>query len=259
MKPKILTLLIAATALSAPLQAQVSTGTPVTGTVSGAFSNPVAEPVGAPGFVYQIDNDLTDGATGGLNPIPFTAVAGSAAFEWGTPYGTSTSSALWFEPYAFGNIPVESSFDLGRLFYRNGTIYSQTGASQVDLDVAVNIINPALTPALQSTTFSMLLINSPNGADPIASADIVQLGNLASPLTFFDPTGRRYYLETTFLVDQNATDGSLSTMDTFRVFEGQTGQAVLRGRITTDPVPEPSSALMIALAGVALQVRRRRR
>jgi hypothetical protein len=76
-------------------------------------------------------------------------------------------------------------------------------------------------------------------------------------LTFTDPDNRNYFLELSFQVDQNATDGSLSDFDKFRVFEGETGQAVMMGRVTVAPIPEPGGALLIAAAGMALLLRRR--
>jgi len=60
-----------------------------------------------------------------------------------------------------------------------------------------------------------------------------------------------------YQVDKDATDGSLSDQDTFRVFEGDTGQAVLMGRVTVAPIPEPGGALLIGAAGLAFLLRRR--
>jgi hypothetical protein len=56
-------------------------------------------------------------------------------------------------------------------------------------------------------------------------------------------------------------DGTLSTQDQFRVFEGGQGRADLLGRFTTTPgvtaVPEPSAALL-GLLGSLLFFRRKR-
>lgn len=98
----------------------------------------------------------------------------------------------------------------------------------------------------------------------MASADIVSLGNLASPLDFLDSAGNRYYLEMSFKVDKTTIDGTLSTESQFRVFEGGQGRAELLGRFTTTPagvdlpVPEPGSLTLAAVAGALLVGRRRR-
>ena len=101
----------------------------------------------------------------------------------------------------------------------------------------------------------------PNSSDPVASADIVSLRNWASPLDYVDSNGNRYYLELTFKVDQNTLDGTLSTQEQFRVFEGGQGRAELLGRFTTTPgplaIPEPSTALLGLLGALALLRRKR--
>jgi hypothetical protein len=67
-------------------------------------------------------------------------------------------------------------------------------------------------------------------------------------------------------VDQDTLDGTLSTQNQFKVFEGYQGSATLVGRFTVDPigplgtnspVPEPSAAL-ISMLGALLAFRRRR-
>ena len=84
------------------------------------------------------------------------------------------------------------------------------------------------------------------------------------PLDFTDTFGNRYYLELTFEVDQDTRDGTLSSIDQFRVFEGQSGRAVLLGRYTTTPIgmditliPEPSSIGLAFLSSLLLLRRKR--
>jgi hypothetical protein len=200
-----------------------------------------------------------------LNP---TGPAGSAAFQWGVAADWSDyphTSALWFQPLAASNIAPEQSFELAYLYYRNGTIKSGTGATSVDLALLLSFTQPlGLNPV--SEVFGTILINTPNSDDPIASADIVTLGDQAEPLQFTDSFGNPYYLELTFQVDQTTIDNSLSNINEFRVFEGKQGRATMLGRFTTNPVgpegnvlliPEPTSALM-GLLGSLLLLRRRR-
>lgn len=235
--------------------------------VSGAFGNGVSESTS--NSLLIADNNLTNGYQSGmdlqdapatLNP---TGPAGSAAFQWGqasTNAAYAHSSALWFEPLAATNVAAGEYFNIGYLYYRNGTIKNSTGASAVDLSLSLTFSNPSGIAPL-NVVFTNDLINSPNTSDPVASADVVSLRDLAAPLDFTDASGHRYYLELTFRVDQNTMDGTLSTPDEFRVFEGGQGRADLLGRFTTAPgamaVPEPSTALLGVL-GLLLLARRKR-
>lgn len=91
----------------------------------------------------------------------------------------------------------------------------------------------------------------------MASADIVSIRNSSAPLNFTDSSGNQYFLELSFKIDQTTIDGSLSTADEFRVFEGSLGRAELQGRFITSPIPEPSSA-MLGLLGALVLFRRKR-
>ncbi len=241
--------------------------------IDGSFTNASGE---GSNSILITDNDLTNGYTSGfdltdaptaLNP---NGPAGSAAFQWGAPgsssgYSYSHASAMWFQPLAVSHAVAETSFDLGYLYYRNGTIKTNTGASWIDLAMTLSFSQPlGLDPI--SVVFGSELINTSNNSnDQIGSADIVSLNEFAAPVNFKDASGNQYYLELTFKVDQDTMDNSLSTQNQFRVFEGHQGSATLLGRFTVDPigpqgtnqVPEPSSALIAAL-GALLAFRRRR-
>jgi hypothetical protein len=187
-------------------------------------------------------------------------VAGTSA-----GYNYSHPSAIRFLPLSISNAVAEKPFDLGHLYYRNGTIKNNTGATWIDIAMTLSFVQPlGLDPI--TVVFGSELINSSNKEnDLIASADIVSLNEFAAPINFKDGYGNQYYLELSFKVDQNTLDYSLSTEDQFRVFEGHQGSATLVGRFTVDPrgpqginqIPEPSSALIAAL-GMLLAFRRRR-
>lgn len=236
----------------------IGSGTLLNGSISSIFTDPISESPGNNSFVYSIDNNLLNGVPAVLNPIPFTAVAGASAFSWGTAVShDDDTSALWFHPGNFSDLALETSFEIGRLYYRNGTIASGTGASQVDLSLLLTFSSPLLINPTQAINSTLMMINTLNSSNSTTSADIVKLGSPTNPLNFTDAENRNYFLELTFQVDQNATDGSLSDFDKFRVFEGETGQAVMVGRVTVAPVPEPGGALLIAAAGMVLLLRRR--
>ena len=241
--------------------------------IKGSFLNGTAE---SSTSILITDNDLTNGYSSGfdlkdaptaLNP---TGPQGSAAFQWGVAPSSSNystylhPSALWFQPLAVSNAAPEQSFELGHLFYRNGTIKPGSGANWVDISLAFAFTQPLGLDPL-TVVFGSELINSQNSYDPVSSADIVSLRDHVAALDFFDTYGNRYYMEVTFQVDQDTIDGTLSSQDEFRVFEGGQGSATLLGRFTTSPigftgqlaVPEPSTALLGAL-GMFFLLRRRR-
>lgn len=231
-------------------------------TVSGAFENGVGQ---SNSSILIADNDLTNGYAPGMDQtdapssLDPSGPAGAAAFQWGVAAAGSNyphTSALWFEPIDAVNVAPDQYFNLGSLYYRNGTIKSETGATSVNLALNLNFSTPSGLPAA-NVSFTSDLINSPNGNDPVASADTVSLRNSGAPLNFTDAAGNAYFLELTFRVDQDTIDGTLSTQDRFRVFEGGQGRADLLGRFTTCPIPEPSSALLSVFGMVALLRRKR--
>lgn len=239
--------------------------------IDGSFINGTAE---SSSSILITDNDLTNGYSSGFDlkdaptQLSSTGPNGAAAFQWGTASSTSDyahPSALWFQPLAVSNAVAETSFDLGYLNYRNGTIKGNSGASWIDIALTLSFSQPlGLDPI--SVVFGNELVNTTNTSNQVESADIVWLKNLAAPLNFKDSSGNQYYLELTFKVDQDTIDGTLSTPEQFHVYEGTQGRATLLGRFTVDPVgslgtngvvPEPSAALLGGI-GLLILLRRRR-
>ncbi|MFD0892543.1 choice-of-anchor K domain-containing protein [Luteolibacter ambystomatis] len=229
--------------------------------VEGGFSNAVSE---SKNSILVTDNNLSDGYASGFDlkdaPSGMTSSgpAGSAGFQWGKASANSSyahSSALWFAPTDVGSVSPEQVFKIADLYYRNGTIVTNTGATAVDLSLKLTFANGSgLSPV--TSVFNMVLENTLNSNDPAASADIVRLGNTSSPLTFKDASGNTYYLNLSFRPDANTLGNTLSTADEFRVYEGTQGKAELWGQFSTSPapspVPEPSAALLGGLASLLL-------
>ncbi|MCA2538376.1 MAG: choice-of-anchor K domain-containing protein, partial [Microcystis sp. M54BS1] len=115
-----------------------------TGTVTGYFDNPIT----IPGSVY----------TG----------IGTNTIEWGTPFNDSSfTNILSFIPSDFTDQPKGQDFVAGRLYYRNGTIFGGTGIDGVDLIINTTSSDPDFT---QTLPLKITIVNTPNVADPIASA-----------------------------------------------------------------------------------------
>jgi hypothetical protein len=154
---------------------------------------------------------------------------------------------------------TETVFSFGSLQYHNGTISSNTGATSINLNVALMLTTPV---ANQAYNFNFGLINTPNstGTD-LGDADYVSLTSSFAPTTF-TYGGVEYTLE---FIGFGSVSGSgvVTTVDEFHVFENASAQAQLLGRVTANipgAVPEPSSVALMGLGALALGfVARKRR
>lgn len=233
-------------------------------TVAGRFQNAVSE---SSNSVIVIDNNLTNGYNSRLDlhqapsDLQTGGPAGSAMFQWGTA-ATSEAyphpSALWFQPLGVSNVSADEVFQIGYLYYRNGTIVSGTGASSIDLHLTFTIPGGETI----TTTYTSNLINTPNTGTAAEQADIVSLTKVTTPLSYKDSEGNTYYLELAFQIDDDTRLNSLSNSTEFRVYEGSVGRAEMVARITTTPggfavIPEPSS-LLLGVASSFFFLRRKR-
>jgi hypothetical protein len=228
--------------------------------LSGSFSRSVPF---SKNSVLRTDNHLTNGYVAGFNlrdAPTITNPVGAAAFQWGVGAKGSAypvASALWFEPEAGIKAIPDENFTLGYLYYRNGTIIADTGARAVNLNLNLGF-SPDAGICSQSVSYNLRLIDTINTADRVASADTVCLGTALAPLTFSDAIGNLYSIDLSFRVEPTTLNNTLSTPTAFRVLEGGTGRAELIGRLTTTPIPEPGSAVLVGVAGWGLLRRTRR-
>jgi hypothetical protein len=242
---------------------QTLPGTP-TFLVSGRFTYPVEE--GSNSLLVR-DNNLPNGYNTGADTtdapsgLSFTGPAGAAFFQWGRASTSDTyahPSALWFIPVDVTDATPGKDFQIGYLYYRNGTIQSSTGASAVDMNFTFTFPSDGVT---MNTSFTSNLINTPNTGTPEQNADMVSLSNHFAPTGYKDSSGNAYYLELSFKMDADALN-TLSTGTEFRAYEGATSRAEIIGRFTTTPifavVPEPSSILICLLGTLPLLSRRKR-
>ena len=230
--------------------------------ISGRFRNGVEESFNS---LLITDNTLTDGYASGadLHDVPAalatTGPVGSAFFQWGIPSAMEDyphASALWFQPLTVTNAVPEQEFEIGYLYYRNGTIQSSTGASAADLRLTFTLPDKSTIV----TNFTSSLINTPNTGTAAEMADVVSLDNHAAPLGFTDNKGHTYYLDLSFKVDDDTLNNSLANTTEFRAYEGTVSRAEMFGRFTIAPaqaVPEPATALL-GLLGSLFFVRRKR-
>lgn len=177
--------------------------------------------------------DSVQGSSSGifLNPAPPGATVGGVGtnfFTWGVGYGGPPSS-LHFAGDAFTtDTSLQEIFSLGTLTFYNGTIYSGTGASAVDLRVTVTLTMPS--GVTEHITQTLTLINTPNVGSPAQNADYVFLPTSFPDVSFF-VGGLPFTL--TF-VGFGSVDGSgfVSAIDRFHVLETSSASAELLATIS---------------------------
>lgn len=204
---------------------------PIAGSSSGIFTNPT-----------------------GPGGMQVTGV-GTSSFTWGdgSLFGSPPSS-LDFLGTSFSTT-TSMFFDIGDITYFNGTIAAGTQADTVDLELTLNFTAPPGT--VESFTYLLSLINTPNTSDPNASADIIQFPTTL-PTSTFTIDGTVY---TVGLEVGTVTGGGFSSQTTFSVLEGQSATAVLRGIVTSEGVvqiPEPGTLALFGIGLIGVGFARRR-
>jgi len=204
-----------------------------------------------------------EGTTSGVfvNPVPISATTtgiGTNNFTFGAPVPTASRFTFAAVPF---NTQTENDFLLGTFTYVNGESTQGTSIDFVDLQIGLNFATPSV--GLQTSSFSLNSIRTPNVGTPNENADFVLLPSSFSP-TIFTLSDTQYTLQ--LLGFRNVVgDGFLTSTGTqLRVRENSTASAQLFGRVTSDltgiptTVPEPSSILsLIGTAVSALLLRRK--
>ena len=189
-----------------------------TGTVTGYFDNPIT----IPSSVY----------TGN----------GTDTIEWGTPVDGSFTNQLSFIPSDFTNQPKGQDFVAGRLYYRNGTIPLSTRIDGVDLIINTTSSDPDFT---QTLPLKITIVNTPNVADPIASADFIYFTDFPDLGSFRVLEGEETYVEV--ITQFNSLDlvGFGAVGDPLKGFLSPS-----TGPNPFPAVPEPSSILGLLALGL---------
>lgn len=181
----------------------------VAGASVGSFSNPIGE--------KSMETNLAGGVT-------------SDYFEWGkvnTGNAGLAKSWLDYDGLAFANITGSDRFQIGVLNYFNGSILTNSGATEVsfaiDLDFDLNGV-----AATSTFDFDLELVNVVNkGNDKWEDADYVRLANpIASQIVTFN--GLQYQLQIEF--GETSASG-ISYFNEFHVVENEQASTRIYGTL----------------------------
>ena len=180
----------------------------------------------------------TPDAGSNINPV-FSGV-GTNTFNWGAPSGTPANE-LSFTGNSFSG-ELNSLFAVGDLTYFNGSVAADTLVDSVPLDIALDFGQP--DSVSQVFRFDFNLFSTLNTGTAEENADFVTPSNSFGDrsITF---GGTEYTLQLTGF----SQDGGNTIVDRFNVLENESTTAAIYGKITTKPVPEPSSVLGILALG----------
>lgn len=177
----------------------------------------------------------------GANSNPVFSGVGTNTFNWGEPFGTTPANELSFTGNAFSG-ELNSLFAVGDLTYFNGTVSTDTLVDSVPLDIALDFGQP--DSASQAFRFDFSLFSTQNTGTPEEDADFV------TPINSFGDRSIAFGdTEYTLQLTGFSQDGGNTIVDRFNVLENERTTAVVYGKITTKPVPEPSSVLGILALG----------
>ena len=211
-----------------------------------------------PSFAQTFSGD-TSGTFGTPNPgsnanSVFSGV-GTDTFTFGDSTGFGTGSNQYRYTGTSFSTNLDSLFQVGTFTYYNGTTFLGTTIDYVPINISLQFTAPA--GVSQAFSFNLQNNSTPNTGTPEENADFVYpIDNIASQSFTI---GTNSY---TLALSGFSRDGGVTTVNEFRVLEGESTTAGLFGRITTvEPVPEPKSMLGIlafgALGGGSLLKRKR--
>ncbi|MBN1567803.1 MAG: THxN family PEP-CTERM protein [Acidobacteria bacterium] len=196
---------------------------------------------------------ISDGwsnAVGGFGIyINNTANPGADQIRWGYGNNPNSSGYSWNSANTPFIVNTDTLFSLGTFTHINMPVPSGSSIRQVDLNFEIGNFN---SPTTISTTFLFSHNETPNIAGQCNPAgwppcpDVVTIGNAFFNTPFYDNGGTPFY----FTLYGFSTDGGMNITRQFITNEGLNNSADLYAKITSlpitdDPVPEPSSVLLL--------------
>ena len=177
-----------------------------TGTSTGKFHTPVGD--------SRLKTNLAPGQR-------------SANFKWGDPAtADKKQNELNFSGASFSNVAPDSEFVVGSLDYYNGTTYSGTNATAVQIAIDLDLTTPGVK---ESLNFTFGLKSTPNlGKNADADADYVYIPDVSTNFRTVIK-GQTFALVLRF--GEHGPNG-FTTINTFHAHEGKTLRGTIYGRLT---------------------------
>lgn len=222
-------------------------------------------------ITIDVITDSWQNPTGGSNVGISNNPSGTAdTASWGAPPSTTypvdnssnRSGYQWIStnPTPF-NVNTDTVFDLGEFIHDNFQIPSAADAiTSIELHLVIGTFESP-TDFTQDILFTHE--ETPNFASPCAEGgsqpcpDLVSLSNYAFNQPFMDNTGNHYF----FSLLGFSTDGGAHIDLTYLTQEGASNSAHLYAIITENPIPEPSSLILlgIGISAIGLATLRKRK
>lgn len=199
---------------------------------------------------------------GEINDYPVYIGVGTNAFTWGDPtyFKGASANQLVFEGSSFST-DAGSSFKIGDLTYRNGTVLLGTSVETASLNLNLsfngeNGVNQVVEFGFEYDLFLDNTINKED-ADPQENADKVFFVNNNIKRNF-SYGGNTYTLS----LNGFTQDNGYTQVGELRALEGEKSTAAIFGQInkvnsSTKQVPEPGFPLVLSIAGIYLISRRK--
>lgn len=176
---------------------------------------------------------------------------------WGTPGTGGLNNFVQFNGINF-NTNTNSIFNLGELFYRNGSTLIDTN---FDGDFPLNLSLSLTLPFDNTESFAFLfnIFNTPNATgNPVLDGDILRFTTAGNTNHSFNYQGIEYTLKLMGF----STDGGKTILNEFNSPERSTAKASLYGKITFAPppvsIPEPSGIVGLSVLSIYLLTRHRK-
>ncbi len=154
-------------------------------------------------------------------------------FKWGDPTTSDgKQNDLTFSGAEFNNVAPDEEFVLGTLAYYNGTTWTGTNATSVQIGIDMDLTTPGVK---ESLNFTFTLKSTPNnGVDADADADYVWIPDVS---TGFRTVIKGHSFALVLRFGEHGPNG-FTTIDTFHAHEGKTLRGTIYGRLTevNDPL-----------------------
>lgn len=174
---------------------------------------------------------------------------------WGTPGTGGLNNFVQFNGIDF-NTNTNSVFNLGELYYRNGSTLIDTNFNG-DFPLSLSLSLRLPLTSTESFVFLFNIFNTPNSTgNSVLDGDLLRFATAGNTTHSFNYEGIEYTLKLIGF----STDGGKTILNEFNSPERSTAKASLYGTITFAPppasIPEPSAIVGLSVLSLYLATRK---